>query len=84
MPYTLLNMAKIKGRIIVDTERCKGCEVCVNACPFTVLSLKNEVNSKGYHFSYMENPDNCTGCTSCALVCPDSCITVFREKRSEK
>ena len=26
-------MAKIKGAIVVDTERCKGCNLCVVACP---------------------------------------------------
>ena len=73
-------MAKIKGAIVVDTEKCKGCEVCVVACPTDVISMAKEVNGKGYHFAYMENPDACTGCTSCALVCPDSVITVYRIK----
>jgi len=73
-------MAKIKGAIVVDTEKCKGCEVCVVACPTDVISMAKEVNGKGYHYAYMENPDACTGCTSCALVCPDSVITVYRIK----
>lgn len=73
-------MGKIKGTIVVDVERCKGCEVCVVACPMDVLSLADEVNAKGYHYSRMKNPDACTGCASCALVCPDSVITVYREK----
>ena len=41
-------MAKIKGTIIVDRERCKGCEVCVASCPFDVLRLATEVNSRGH------------------------------------
>ena len=73
-------MAKIKGAIVVDTEKCKGCEVCVVACPTDVIGMAKEVNGKGYHYSYMENPDACTGCTSCALVCPDAVITVYRIK----
>ena len=32
-------MAKIKGAIVVDTERCKGCNLCVVACPLNVISL---------------------------------------------
>lgn len=75
-------MAKIKGRIVVDKERCKGCAVCVVSCPFDVIALTKEVNGKGYHFCYMVNPDACTGCASCAHICPDSCITIYRQAKS--
>ena len=73
-------MAKIKGTILVDKERCKGCGVCVASCPCVVLHLSAEVNSKGYPVAQMANPDACTGCASCAIICPDSCITVYRQK----
>ena len=32
-------MAKIKGAVVVNTERCKGCNLCVVACPSDVLEL---------------------------------------------
>ncbi len=73
-------MAKIKGAIVVDVEKCKGCEVCISACPQNVISMSNKVNGKGYHFAYAEIPDACTGCTNCAIVCPDGVITVYRAK----
>ena len=72
-------MAKIKGDIVVNIERCKGCEVCIAACPFSVIAMSEEVNSKGYHFAMKVN-DDCTGCINCALVCPDGAITVYRAK----
>ncbi|MDA3779101.1 MAG: 4Fe-4S binding protein [Bacteroidales bacterium] len=75
-------MAKIKGAIVVDIEKCKGCGVCMTACPSEVIQLAEEVNAKGYHYAYMANPDACTGCANCALVCPDSVITVYRKKLS--
>ena len=71
-------MAKFKGAVIVNTEGCKGCDLCVIACPTNVLSLSTKINMKGYNFSYMEHPDVCIGCAACAEVCPDACITVYK------
>ncbi len=76
-------MAKVKGSIIVDIEKCKGCGLCVVACPTKVIELAKGVNGKGYNYAYMELPDACTGCTNCALVCPDVVITVYRLKLSK-
>ena len=75
-------MAKMVGTIEVDTEHCKGCVLCVVACPTKVLEMAHEVNSKGDHFSYMARPDDFIGCESCAQVCPDSVIEVWRAKVS--
>ena len=73
-------MAKCRGAIVVDIEKCKGCDLCVVACPFDVLDLSKDANNKGYNFSFMKNPESCTGCTACAEVCPDACITVYKIK----
>jgi 2-oxoglutarate ferredoxin oxidoreductase subunit delta len=70
----------MKGAIVADRERCKGCGVCMVNCPTKVIGLTKEVNSKGYPMAYMANPEQCTGCTNCATVCPDSVITVYRVK----
>jgi 2-oxoglutarate ferredoxin oxidoreductase subunit delta len=74
-------MAKIKGAVVVNKERCKGCNLCVVACPCDVLELQTrEVNNRGYHYAYMKNPDVCTGCASCGWVCPDGCLTIYKKK----
>ena len=69
-----------KGAIVVDTEKCKGCGVCVANCPTGTIALAREVNGKGYNFAHMANPESCTGCSNCAVVCPDTVITVYRVK----
>jgi len=76
-------MAKVRGAIVVDVERCKGCELCLYACPTDVIRLSRDVNGKGYHYAYMENPEACTGCVNCATVCPDTVISVYRVKASK-
>ena len=73
-------MAKIKGAVLVNTDRCKGCELCITACPTNVLAMSKQVNAKGYNYAYMENEDVCIGCASCGIVCPDGCITVYKIK----
>ncbi|HPP93331.1 MAG TPA: 4Fe-4S binding protein [Bacteroidales bacterium] len=73
-------MAKIKGSIVIEVERCKGCELCVVTCPTGTIALATEVNSKGYYYAYPANPDTCNGCTNCAVVCPDGVITVYKKK----
>ena len=69
-------MAKMKGAIVVDTERCKGCQLCIIACPQKVIALANKVNLHGYPYVEAVNEEACVGCASCGIVCPDGCITV--------
>ena len=75
-------MAKIIGEIIVDIENCKGCSLCVEACPKETLTLSDTINSKGYQYAIMIN-HACTGCADCAMVCPDAVITVYRKVLKE-
>ena len=74
-------MSKIKGAVVIDENRCKGCNLCVVACPTKTLALSTkQLNHKGYAFCQMAE-DTCTGRASCAIVCPDGCITVYRQKK---
>jgi len=69
-----------KGDVVIDIERCKGCETCLTACPNHVLAISNEFNHRGYHYIIKVNSD-CTGCANCAIVCPDAVIKVYRERK---
>lgn len=71
----------IKGTVIIDRDICKGCELCIVACPQESLGLSKQININGYRFAELIL-DNCTGCVNCALVCPDVAITVYRQPKS--
>lgn len=68
-----------KGRIVVNEAYCKGCELCVGACPQKVIALSTErITAKGYHPAELAEA-GCTGCAICAVVCPEAAIEVYRE-----
>ncbi|MFH1130069.1 MAG: 4Fe-4S binding protein [Pseudomonadota bacterium] len=74
-----------KGMVIVDDDRCKGCGLCVDVCPVSILELTGvRFNTKGYHPVEVKDMDSCTGCAVCAVICPDIVFTVYREKRKPK
>lgn len=58
-------------------DRCKGCGLCVAACPKQILLLDNgSSNAKGYHPVSCKDESQCIGCASCAKICPDSIISI--------
>ena len=75
-----MGVGMARGAIHIDKDRCKGCGLCVAACPQKVLAFSGEFNQSGYNVVYAATPENCTGCAFCALTCPDVAIEVFREK----
>ena len=69
---------QLRGTIVMQAERCKGCELCIPACPVGVLRMSDVRNEKGYLVP--ELLDGCTGCTACQLICPDFVFDVYRLK----
>lgn len=68
-----------KGRIVVNESYCKGCGLCVEACPQKVMALSmSRLTPKGYHPAEMV-AEGCTGCGVCAIMCPEAAIEVYRE-----
>jgi 2-oxoglutarate ferredoxin oxidoreductase subunit delta len=65
-----------RGTLVIDVDKCKGCELCIAACPPNVLVMSTDVNAIGYR--YPQLTPGCTGCTACQLVCPDFVFSVYR------
>ena len=73
-------MAKMKGAIVVDTERCKGCQLCIIACPQKVIALANKVNLHGYPYVEAVNEEACVGCASCDATAISAILLLRRVK----
>ena len=63
----------VRGLVFIRKDHCKGCELCVEFCPRTVLALSKEFNAKGYHYPVVTN-DDCINCRLCVTVCPEYAI----------
>lgn len=67
------------GRIKIDIELCKGCELCVSACPQLIIYMSDKINKLGVNYAEVNGKKNCTACKFCAIICPETAITVWRE-----
>ena len=67
------------AKLTFKTEYCKGCGLCVTACPKKILAIaKDKINKKGHHPAECIDEDSCIGCAFCATMCPDCIIKVER------
>jgi 2-oxoglutarate ferredoxin oxidoreductase subunit delta len=70
------------GKIEINKNYCKGCELCTTACSFKLIRLSKEFNRSGYYIAELVDPEGkCTGCALCAEMCPDAAIEVWKEKK---
>lgn len=68
-------------KVEVIKDRCKGCGLCVLACPKKNLALGGEYNASGYAFVCWDDDGKCNGCAFCAELCPDIALRIFKEER---
>ena len=66
-------------KLQIRDDRCRGCELCISACPKGILALDTQkLTAKGYNPVYLTDNDACISCAICAKICPDCAITVFK------
>lgn len=71
------------GRIEINKEKCKGCQLCTQFCPKKLIIMEKTFNKRGYRPAVfieegLEKDLQCTGCAMCATICPDVAIEVWR------
>ena len=65
-------------RVIIRTDYCKGCLLCVSVCPKHLLEPVEAFSEFGVQpVEVVGDPDECTGCMSCVLMCPDATIEII-------
>lgn len=66
----------MKNCPVIDTDLCKGCGLCIDACPKKIISLSSNSNSHGDYYPEITNMEECTACRFCVLICPDCAISL--------
>ena len=65
------------AKVTFATDLCKGCGLCVTACPRGIITLSREkINQQGHSPAEVTDGSKCIGCAFCATMCPDCVITV--------
>jgi 2-oxoglutarate ferredoxin oxidoreductase subunit delta len=67
------------NKVTFQKDSCKGCGLCVAACPKGIVKLSREINSKAYNYAEIDEMSKCTGCGFCAAMCPDVVIKIEKE-----
>ncbi len=81
--FTVGYKDKSAGRVEIEADLCKGCLLCIEACPPGVLVVSKSLNKIGYRpAEYLG--EKCTGCGICFYICPEpGSIRVYKRKKSK-
>jgi ferredoxin len=54
--------------VVIDAEKCTGCESCVESCPLEAISMKDNIA--------VVDADKCGDCGACVDACPVQAISL--------
>lgn len=67
------------AKITIDKDKCKGCLLCIGACPKKLIQASEDLNQRGVKpAQFRDSSSECLGCMFCAIICPDCCIEVYK------
>jgi 2-oxoglutarate ferredoxin oxidoreductase subunit delta len=73
-----------KYEVILDSEHCDGCKLCIEFCPKELLDTDSEkFNSRMLHHAVAKHPEVCVGCRQCERMCPTASIFIIETDNSE-
>lgn len=65
--------------VIIHTDNCKACGLCIQFCPKKVLRQGTTINKLGYEATEYVG-EGCIGCGTCFYSCPEpGAITVIKK-----
>lgn len=70
----------MRGKPVIFTEKCKGCELCIYSCPKDILRMSEDTNIRGVNYSVCIDESKCIACKMCAVTCPDNVIEIIKFK----
>ena len=66
-----------RGKIEILPDECKGCGLCISACPIKGIQFSESLNAQGFRPAYFV-ARTCSGCGICFYICPEpGAITVY-------
>ena len=70
-------------RMEIASYLCKGCGLCIAACPPKVIVFADSFNELGYKYATYKG-EGCTGCGICFYSCPEpGAVTVYKKAKGE-
>ena len=65
------------AKLTINKEACKGCGLCVTACPKGILQVSKTVSNNQGYFGFEDlAPEKSIACAFCATMFPDCVIKV--------
>ncbi len=72
------------AEIRISGYYCKGCGLCIDACPSQCLRISSSLNDTGVQVAEVVDGGICRGCLQCHAVCPDAAIEILVAARKSQ